>query len=325
MSNLIERYVFQVGRYLPVDQRDDILLELKTTLYDMAGENPTEEEISEILKDFGSPRQVAAKYNPHIQYLVGPMLYPIYVRVLSIVLLVVTIGISVSYMISFAVSEAPAGSILLQLLSTLYSSLIMVFGYITIVFALIQRFQKDIFSQKDIADFTTRWDPAQLPQVPSEKAAISPFKIIGGLIFSTIILLALILFPERISFIFFSNGEYSTTVPILNISHLQTFIPYFAVALIYQVVHSLYLLRKGAWDLISRLGKIIFEIYTSVIFILFILSGRVISEEFFAQITAYSEDLAEPLSLAFSITKVFIIVGILVSAVSEVYKQVRAF
>ena len=76
--DLIDRYIAEVGRYLPAKNRADIQAELRSSLVDnleaRAGENPSEEDTAQVLKEFGPPRKVAASYWPEGQYLIGPRL-----------------------------------------------------------------------------------------------------------------------------------------------------------------------------------------------------------------------------------------------------------
>ena len=73
---LIDRYVYDVGRYLPRKNRADIQAELRSLLMDtlesrVKGE-PSEEDVVALLKEFGPPEKVAASYWPEGQYLIGP-------------------------------------------------------------------------------------------------------------------------------------------------------------------------------------------------------------------------------------------------------------
>ena len=90
--NLIDRYVTEVGKHLPlVKGRKDIEKELRSTLEDMledraqkAGRASDETMEIELLKEYGSPQKVATTYNPQ-PYLIGPRMYPIFLMVLKIV------------------------------------------------------------------------------------------------------------------------------------------------------------------------------------------------------------------------------------------------
>ncbi|MCK4724290.1 MAG: hypothetical protein KAT29_00735, partial [Anaerolineales bacterium] len=93
--NLIDRYIYAVGRQLPRKNRADIQAELKSTLIDTLearseGE-PSEEQVVALLTEFGPPEKVAASYWPESQYLIGPKLYPLFRMSLGIALLVFVI------------------------------------------------------------------------------------------------------------------------------------------------------------------------------------------------------------------------------------------
>ena len=80
---LIDLYVAEVRKRLPLKGRDDIEAELRSTLEDMledrsqkAGRPADEAMTLDLLKEYGPPDKVAATYNPH-PYLIGPRLYPV--------------------------------------------------------------------------------------------------------------------------------------------------------------------------------------------------------------------------------------------------------
>ncbi|MFN8419308.1 MAG: helix-turn-helix transcriptional regulator [Anaerolineae bacterium] len=85
-GELVERYVHQIGRYLPPKERAEIEAELRSSqiedqLEDRYGAAPTLTEIGSVLTELGEPRQLASSYNRE-QYLVGPELYPIMMTIL---------------------------------------------------------------------------------------------------------------------------------------------------------------------------------------------------------------------------------------------------
>src|SRR6188474_235110 len=105
IMNLIDRYITELGKHLPRRNRTDIEAEIRSTLEDMLDERkqangPSDEAtVLELLKEYGSPREVAATYKTH-QYLIGPRLFPTFEMVLRIVFAVVSgaslIGLGVS-------------------------------------------------------------------------------------------------------------------------------------------------------------------------------------------------------------------------------------
>jgi hypothetical protein len=91
---LIESYINEVGRFLPLEQRDEILLELRDAilgevegeaLQSAQGGGEISLEVQQVvLERFGHPLKVAARYQPK-KYLIGPDLYPAFVQTLKVV------------------------------------------------------------------------------------------------------------------------------------------------------------------------------------------------------------------------------------------------
>lgn len=97
----------------------------------------SEEIVAAVLKDFGSPREVARQYGAH-NYLIGPRLYPIYLQVLRIVLIVVAALNVLSLII--AVINPPATNpglfeSIIEIFGGMFSSLFTAFGIVTLSFA----------------------------------------------------------------------------------------------------------------------------------------------------------------------------------------------
>ena len=98
---IFERYIREVTRHLPRRQRQDVAKELRSTLEDSldgrlesgAGEPVTgtgrEAAASQVLVDFGPPRELAASYRGGSRHLIGPGLYHDFLSTLKITLLVV--------------------------------------------------------------------------------------------------------------------------------------------------------------------------------------------------------------------------------------------
>src|SRR5215831_4376146 len=96
VMNLVDRYLKAVAKALPEAQREDIVRELsediRSEMEDKAGElgRPlTEAEQQAVLKQRGNPLLLAARYRQDHRALVigrqliGPVLFPFYVKVLS--------------------------------------------------------------------------------------------------------------------------------------------------------------------------------------------------------------------------------------------------
>jgi len=87
---MLDRYLQAVRRHLPWRRQDDIIAELRANLEAQLedreaerGRKLTDAEMQAWIRQFGSPLQVAARYQPQ-QYLIGPELFPIYRFVLRL-------------------------------------------------------------------------------------------------------------------------------------------------------------------------------------------------------------------------------------------------
>lgn len=147
--DLVDRYLKVVARALPEAQREDIIRELsediRSEMEDKQGElgRPlTEAEQQVLLKQRGNPLLLAARYREDHRtlafgrQLIGPVLFPFYVKVLSfnlgltfIVIATIFIALGVSgQKISFN-----------DILSTCLLQLFIQLGVVTLIFSLVER------------------------------------------------------------------------------------------------------------------------------------------------------------------------------------------
>ncbi len=104
---LIDSYLHEVSRHLPVDQRQDVTEDLRAVIeeevYGSAGDNPiTDEHQAEVLARFGHPLKVAGQYAPR-RALIGPELFPAFVQTLKVIL---TIALVAQFVVALGVALA---------------------------------------------------------------------------------------------------------------------------------------------------------------------------------------------------------------------------
>ena len=174
--NLIDRYVTEVGKNLPLFKgHEDIEKELRSTLEDMLEDRVSttghmRDEAMEIalLKEYGSPQKVAATYNPH-PYLIGPRLFPFFLFVLKIVITVV-VFVMLGLAGVRAVTDTPMMgvdfvNIIGGGLGNAVSAAIAAFGNVVLVFAILER----VLPDKEIGGFNDEkdWDPLPSHKYPT--------------------------------------------------------------------------------------------------------------------------------------------------------------
>jgi hypothetical protein len=169
---LIDRYLQAVKFWLPEAQKEDIIAELSEDIRSQIEEKEGElgrqlndSEVGAILKQVGPPVFVANRFLPQ-QYLIGPLLFPIYRFVLKIAALgylipwvLVWIGLMI-FTQSYR-AEHFGGSFIRafgSLWSSLWFAAFITVGVVTIVFAVLERTQA-------LTGALQNWDPHKLPPV----------------------------------------------------------------------------------------------------------------------------------------------------------------
>lgn len=110
--NLINLYIQEVTRRLPEKNREDIALELESTIYDMLPEEYTEEDTYEILETMGSPALLASKYNDKPMHIIGPKYYDTYISLFKLIFPIVLIISLISLVIGKIANPIADGAVL---------------------------------------------------------------------------------------------------------------------------------------------------------------------------------------------------------------------
>ncbi len=167
---LLDRYLQAVKFWLPKEQKQDIIAELSEDLHSQIEDKETElgrklsqDEVSLILKQRGRPVLVATRFLPQ-QYLIGPVLFPVYSFVLKIVALcylvpwaLVWIGIMASSP-AYRMNHGGWARAALSAWGSLWGIALAAIGIATLVFAVLERVQAK-------SGFLENWDPRKLPPV----------------------------------------------------------------------------------------------------------------------------------------------------------------
>ncbi len=202
-NDLIERYLYDVSRYLPYKQKNDITNELRSIIDDMIEERcadiaPTEKDVRVVLTELGTPAEVGAEYGLGKQKsLISGIYFIKYKMFLKIILLAVAFGLSVSTFINIAINNIDAVNGIYSLLGDVFSVSVAIIGVMTIVFALLER------KSVNIEEFTFE----SLPPVPKKQEKISMVETILSLALNILFTTILILAPNLIAFEFVFNNE----------------------------------------------------------------------------------------------------------------------
>ena len=147
--DLVDRYLKAVAKALPEAQREDIIRELsediRSEMEDKQGElgRPlTEAEQQALLKQRGNPLLLAARYHQDHRtlafgrQLIGPVLFPFYVKVLSF-----NLGLTLVVIATIFIALGVSGQKISfhDILSTCLLQLFIQLGVVTLIFSLVER------------------------------------------------------------------------------------------------------------------------------------------------------------------------------------------
>jgi hypothetical protein len=164
--DLIDRYLHAVRGFLPSGSQDDIVRELGEDIRTQAadrlealGRPLTEDDEAALLKQFGHPMLLAAKYR-RSQHLISPVVFPYYWLAVKISV-GIALGVQAAIAIAMVVSGQPGADVIGRLASFPFTGLVTLFGWMTIVFAIVDLNVRQITS---LAAGT--WDPRTLTKPP---------------------------------------------------------------------------------------------------------------------------------------------------------------
>lgn len=147
---LIDNYIYLIGRKLPLKGREDIKKELKSILLDdieeRYGQNPDTEEVKSVIRDFGSPTEVARKYSNN-KGPISPEYRDIYFLILKLVAGAMFIAFTTVFLVSLFTGNSERTSILkgvLQIpLNALFGTLTAT-GVVTFIFIALSTLGKKV-------------------------------------------------------------------------------------------------------------------------------------------------------------------------------------
>lgn len=175
-TSLTDRYVWTVTRHLPGDIGPDVAQELRATIADaidgkVAGGADAAAAEEESIAELGDPDALSRQYGGRPAYLIGPGVYPEYVRLMRILPAIVLPLVLVANFVTRAVTtDDNWGAILLEAFLLLLSVAVHLGFWVTVTFAVIERARPE--SERDRPLNT--WQPDQLTtEVPWRQVGLA--------------------------------------------------------------------------------------------------------------------------------------------------------
>lgn len=274
---LMRRYIYQVIRRLPKNQKDEVALELQELISDMYERSKAMETV---LTELGDPAIFADKYKEEKHYLIGPEYYDTYLWFMKVVLVCTFLpvfAVSViegiqqelmgadSGLVGAAVSAVAVG--LTDAVVNSVISCISVFGGVTLTFAIMERQkvkldkkQEKQWSVEDLGDNMAaggkRWTPKTLSPIPHKKAVISRGDSIAGIVFMVIFCVLLIFAPEFFSMVL-KGEEDMIVIHLFNLDAWNQILPLVIISMAAGLAEEILRLVTGVYCRLVMIANIV--------------------------------------------------------------------
>ncbi|KAA3663041.1 MAG: hypothetical protein DWQ04_11755 [Chloroflexi bacterium] len=277
-TELIERYVYEVGQHLPRKMQGDIQLELSSLLHDAlderaaeTGKEPNTEMAAALLREFGKPESMAANYRPE-RYLIGPTLYPTFIVVIKIVSIVLASLYGLLFGLSLiSGSEASIFLLIWNFLVDLGGTLLLNGGIIIAIFATIEYFSDG--SNADGTEDSPDWDPMELPKV-SDPSRIKRGELIWGIVWSIFFIVLFTVFPDKISYFSSLNEGDQTFLPLLA-AEFFVHVPWLVASWTLDIFLKVLVLREGRWTAVFRWLELVFDLFGFYVLYRIVIGGPI--------------------------------------------------
>jgi hypothetical protein len=220
-ATLTDKYVAATLRTLPEKQRPDIEKELRASIADAvddrveAGAEPVAAE-REVLTELGDPVRLAAGYAGRPLYLVGPQLFPDYVRLLKVLLWIVVPIVVIVLVVIEALQGATVGGIFGTAIGTGITVGVHICFWTTLVFAVLERTPS---RSKPLIE----WTPDMLADLPERRMSFG--ELVGTVVAGVLAIAALLLSPILTTV----TDDAGEPVGVLNPGLWDFWVPYLVV------------------------------------------------------------------------------------------------
>jgi hypothetical protein len=252
----------------------------------MLSEQPTEQEIYQVLQEFGSPLKLANEYNPKKRYLIGPGYYDHYISVLKMIVgicIAVFAGISiVEWAVDMPTKFSQVESItnlITSTISAVVEGALQAFFWVTLIFFILERSGVE---DGRIPFSKEQWKPENLPEIPvNTKSKISRSETVIS-VFMTVFFTAFIYFQPQLIAIYIKDGNGITSVtPLFVIDRLQTYMPIILCLAFVQLGIYIWKYLKGYWTLPLAIGNTINNILFAIMVAVMLNDNSLFHEGFF--------------------------------------------
>ncbi len=270
---IIDRYVHEIGEHLPWNLRADVEAELRSSLMDSledrarAAGQPADARLAEaVVRECGTPREVAKRYLPQDQYLIGPRLFPAYKLAVKIALLLVAVVSGALVLAAFVNSAlghraGPDWQALAHTIWGVISGIFINLALVTLVFAIMER----VRARREAMG--RPWSPAMLPPLKDPDRVSQ-----AGMVIEMYLILAFAVlfnfYPDWVGAVFANGKVYFMS---LLLPAFAMYLPLVNIFWALDFILHLIVVSHGRWRRETRAMEFALGLYGAVVLYLLII------------------------------------------------------
>ena len=306
---LQERYIAAGLKHIPPTEKDGVEKAMRRIIAERLQErgNASEETEREVLRGLGSPRILAEKQLREPPHLIGPELYGTYFLIVKIVMIVAVIGTLIGNTVDFIVNDVELLRYFAISFATAISAAIGAFGWVTLVFAIMEKTAK----QKILTEIQEDWSLADLPEKEKPQKPFSRVGVIIGIIFTVLFIILVNQYSQLLGFYYTLDGSIQEMIPMLNQEVFRSYLPYINGMLVLQLLFSASKLVFRKWTYPVATANLILNVLSFVLLWFILQDAAILNPELVTKI-AEATDGQRVLDTAFnSIKAVFLFIFLL--------------
>lgn len=289
--DLIKLYIQEVTRRLPDKTRNDIALELESTIYDMLPEDYSEDDVKRVLETLGNPAVLASQYNEKPMHLIGPKYYEAYTTLLKLCLPIAAICSFIAIVAVKVFSPVDEGAVLETMLVMLgegiwnvINVIIHTFFWITAVFVIAER-ADGVKNNSPLSSNFRPWSTEDLKQsiyIPKYKM-IKSFELSCGLAWTAIWGTTYFYANHLIGIYEKGDNGLRMVTPALNQEVLLSFWPLIIFLIGAEIALTIWKLFEKQWTYKLSTFFTIYQIALLIILVIILTHTNLFTPEFIDQ------------------------------------------
>lgn len=257
-STLTDRYVSAVLRAVPGSQRAELEPEVRALVADAIDARAADAALSPAdaeraaLTELGDPSALAARYSGRTMYLLGPGVYPIWVRTVGLVLGLIVPIVSIAVLAAQLIGGSTVGEAIARGVATAYEAAVQTLFWFTLVLVIIERVagpQAGAVIERGSSAPARPWRVDDLPELP-DAGRVSLVDVAAMLAANVFVLVGLLI--VQLGSPITIEGE---SYPLFDPALWSFWLPWFIGVTLLEIVFTIAVYTRGRWTYAYAIGN----------------------------------------------------------------------